>query len=844
MRVMTIIGQLHQDARYAVRVAARQPGTSLIIVLSLALGIGANTLVFSLVNGILLRAFPYPEPERLVMFWFTPPDRPEVRVGLANAGACMDLRLESTFYEHAGCYIGVEGNVADPADAQAVGPEWLTGEMLSYRSAMAVGTKPMMGRWFTQDEDNADAERVMLISFDLWQRRFGGASDVLGKRLRVADFGGNVDPSTIIGVMPPNFSFANARSDYFVPLRPTNRLRNSPARNRWVVARLKPGVTLEQAQEGANQFAGDLERDSPRNKGWGIKVEPVSESQIGFLRAPFQMLQGAAALVLLIACANVGGLLLAQGITRQRELVVRAAIGSGRWRIVRQLLTESVALSLLGALVSIIVIAFGINALLQWLPAWIPRLNEVAIDDRVLLFTTATSVLTSIVFGMLPALSASRLDLAGAFKASNRTGTASSGRLRLRSAFVVLQVSSALVLLTGAGLLINSLMRLSNADIGFDPRNLTTFQMSFTGREFFGATGRTTPSGSTEMQLSPRINTVATELRDRIAALPGVEGAAISNARPLAGGRQYTFAIAGRQPATSERDALRAAWHPIGADYFKVLQASIVRGREFGDLDTASGAPVALVNETMARRYWPDDDPIGQTITVDFFNDQPRQIVGIVPDIRPSIRNRDPEPRIYVPYAQLPLLQAGVTAFGLETVTFVVRSGARVEDWLPQAQAAAVEIDPAHAVTSVQRVEDFAAQQTQGFRQYVILLGVFSAIALIMAVVGVYGVMSHSVTQRTSEIGIRVAFGATAHNILAIVLSQGLMVIGIGLIVGLAASLVATRIISSYLYGITATDPATFTVVVLTLFVVACVACYVPARRALKVDPVVAMQHD
>jgi|KBSSwiStaDraftv2_1062776.scaffolds.fasta_scaffold06551_7 putative ABC transport system permease protein len=844
MRVMTVIGQLQQDARYAVRVAARQPGTSLIIVLSLALGIGANTLVFSLVNGILLRAFPYPEPERLVMFWFTPPDRPEVRAGLANAGACMDLRLESTVYEHAGCYIGVEGNVADPADAQAAGPEWLTGEMLSYRSAMAVGTRPMMGRWFTQDEDNADADRVMLISFDLWQRRFGGAPDVLGKRLRVADFGGNVDPSTIIGVMPANFSFANPRSDYFVPLRPTNRLRNSPARNRWVVARLKPGITLEQAQEGANQFAANLERDSPRNKGWGIKVEPVSESQVGFLRAPFQMLQGAAALVLLIACANVGGLLLAQGITRQRELVVRAAIGSGRWRIVRQLLTESVALSLLGALVSIIVIAFGINALLQWLPAWIPRLNEVAIDDRVLLFTTVTSVLTSIVFGMLPALSASRLDLAAAFKASSRTGTASPGRLRLRSAFVVLQVSTAFVLVSGAGLLINSLMRLSNADIGFDPRNLTTFQMSFTGREFFGATGRTTPSGSTEMQLSPRINTVSTELRDRIAALPGVEGVAISNARPLAGGRLYAFAIAGRQPATSERDALRAAWHPIGADYFKVLQAPIVRGREFGDLDTASGAPVALVNETMARRYWPDEDPIGQTITVEFFNDRPRQIVGIVPDIRPSIRNREPEPRMYVPYAQLPQLQAGVTAFGLETVTFVVRSAAQVEDWLPQAQAAAVEIDPAHAVTSVQLVEDFAAQQTQGFRQYVILLGVFSAIALIMAVVGVYGVMSHSVTQRTSEIGIRVAFGATARNILAIVLSQGLTVIGLGLVVGLAASLAATRIISSSLYGITATDPATFTVVVLTLFVIACVACYVPARRALKVDPVVAMQHD
>ena len=844
MRVMTVGGQLLQDARYAVRVAARQPGTTFIIVLSLALGIGVNTLVFSLVNGILLRAFPYPEPERLVMFWFTPPERPDVRAGLANAGACMDLRLESNFYEHAGCYIGVEGNVADPADAQATGPEWLVGEMLSYRSAMAVGAQPIMGRWFTEDEDNADADRVILISYDLWQRRFGGDPDVLGKRLSVADFGGNVDPSTIIGVMPPNFSFANPRSDYFVPLRPTNRLRNSPARNRWVVARLKPGVTLEQAQEGANQFASNLERDSPRNKGWGIKVEPVTESQVGFLRAPFQMLQGAAALVLLIACANVGGLLLAQGITRQRELAVRAAIGSGRWRIVRQLLTESVALSLLGALVSIIVISAGMNALLTWLPAWIPRLNEVAIDDRVLLFTTVVSVLTSIVFGMLPALSASRLDLAMAFKASNRAATASPGRLRLRSAFVVLQVSSALVLLTGAGLLINSLMRLSNADIGFDPRDLTTFQMSFTGREFFGATGQTTPSGSTEMQLSPRINTIATQLRDRIAALPGVDGAAITNARPLAQGRLYAFAIAGRQPATSERDTLRAAWHPIGTDYFKVLQVPVVRGREFSELDSASGAPVALVNETMARRYWADEDPIGQTITVDFYNDQPRQIVGIVPDIRPSIRNRDPEPRMYVPYAQLPQFQAGVTAFGLETVTFVVRSSAQVGDWLPGAQTAAIELDPAHAVTGVQLVEDFAAQQTQGFRQYVILLGVFSAIALVIAVVGVYGVMSHSVTQRTSEIGIRVAFGATARNVLAIVLGQGLMVIGLGMVVGLAASLGATRIISSSLYGVTATDPATFGVVLLTLFVVACLACYVPARRALKVDPVVAMRHD
>jgi putative ABC transport system permease protein len=827
-------------------VLGRQPGNSIIIVLSLALGIGANTMVFSLVNGILLRAFPYPEPDRLVMLWFTPPERPEIRSGLANAGACMDLRdRESTFYEHAGCYIAVAGNVVDPAESETTGPEWLNGEMLSHRSAMAIGAKPLMGRWFTAEEDNADASRVMLISYDLWQRRFAGAPDILGKRLSVADFGGNVDPSTIIGVMPPNFSFAQPRSDYFVPLRPTNRLRGSPARNRWVVARLKPGITLEQAREGANLLAAQFERDSPRNKGWGIQVEPVTESQIGFLRAPFQMLQGTAALVLLIACANVGGILLAQGITRQRELAIRSAIGSGRWRIVRQLLTESAALSVLGAVVSIVAIGLGMSALLQWLPTWIPRLNEVAIDGRVLAFTTVVSVLTAMVFGILPALTASRLDLAAAFKTSHRGLTASAGRLRMRSAFVVLQISAALVLLTGAGLLLNSLMRLHDANVGFDPSNVTTFQMSFTGREFFGATGQTTPSGSTQMRLSPRINVIATDLRDRIAALPAVDGVSLVGAvRPISFSREYQFTIAGRQPATSERDAMRANWYPIGANYFAVLQAPIVRGREFSDLDSPSSTPVALINETAARRYWPNDNPIGQTITIDFYNDQPRQIVGIVPDIRPDIYNRDSQPQMYVPYAQLPTLQAGVDAFGLERVTFVVRSRAQIQDWLPATQAAATKLDPVHAVTGVQVLADFAVQQTQGFRQYVILLGVFAAIALVIAVVGVYGVMSHSVTQRTSEIGIRVAFGARARNILGSILGRGLVVIGIGMAVGLALSVGATRIISGYLYGVTPTDPVTFGVALLMLFVVACLACFVPARRALKVDPLVAMQHD
>jgi putative ABC transport system permease protein len=844
MRPLSFLSDLLQDVRYAARVVARQPGTTLIIVISLALGIGANTMVFSLVNAILLRSLPYPEPDRLVQLWPTPPNRPEQRSRF-NAPICLDLPTKESFFTAAGCYIGVAGNVADPEDALTTGPEWLDGEMLTYHAVQALGVKPVMGRWFTQAEDHGDAEKVMLISYDLWQRRFNGAPDILGKRLRVADFGGNDTPSTIIGVTPPAFHFANALSDYFVPLRATGRGRNSPARNRDVVARLKDGVTLQQAQAAADQLARGFGEESPQNKGWGIRVVPLDESMVGGnLRSAFQILQGTAALVLLIACANVGGLLLAQGMMRQREMAVRAALGSERWRIVRQLLTESLVLAALGALVCLIVVSLGMSALLKWLPQWLPRLNEVSLSPTVFFFTAIVSFATAVVFGILPALHTSRLDLATAFKAGNRSATSSSGKLRLRSAFVVLQISMAMVLLTGAGLLTNSLMRLTTVDTGLDPRNLTTFDMAFTGRGFFEATGNVTPIGSLEFQLSPRINTIANQLRDRIASLPGVDGVTTMRlTTPLGGTASFPFSIAGRTPP-SERDRPNAFWQPIGADYFKVLQVPVVRGREFTDLDTLSTPPVALINETMAKRFWPDEDPIGQTIAVQFYNDQPRQIVGIVPDIRPSLRNREPQALMYVPHVQLPTIQAGITAFGLERVTFVVRSRTQIDNWLPGARAAAKELDPAHAVTSVRLVSDFAAQQTQGFRQYVILLTAFSGIALLLAVVGIYGVMSHSVTQRTNEIGIRVAFGATARDVLGSVLGRGLIVIAIGMAVGLVASLSLTRIIAGVLFGVTATDPTTYAIVLLMLFLVACLACLVPARRALRVDPLEAMRQE
>jgi putative ABC transport system permease protein len=844
---MRWFGQVVQDLRYGVRVLARHRGTTGVIVLSLALGIGANTIVFSLVNAILLKSLPYPDPDRLVTLWFTPPNRPDQRAA-ANSGVCLDLAERGhELFEHVGCYLGVAGNFVDASEVATEGPEWLNGEMLTYEVAQATGVRPQLGRWFTREEDHAEAEKVILISHALWQRRFAGASDVLGRRVRVPDFAGTDTPSTIVGVMPPGFAFADSGSDYFIPLRNSPRLRRSPPRNRLVAGRLDPGVSLAQAQAAADALAARYAEENPTlNEGWGIRVEPLSESRVGGLRAPFQILHATAGLVLLIACANVAGLLLAQGATRQRELAVRVALGSSRWRIVRQLLTESTLFSALGGVLCLALAGAGLGVLVSWLPPGLPRLDEVGLDSRVLAFTVVVSVATALVFGILPALQVSRPDLVNALKESGRSATASRSRQRLRSAFVVLQISLALVLLAGAGLLLNSLLRLYNVQVGFDPRDLTTFRMSFTGQQFFRSTGNTTPSGSVEMELSPRINLTAMQLRDRLLELPGVEAvSAVASTRPLSGGaRSYRFTIEGQEPAASEQDALSAQWFPVLPEYLAVLQAPVLRGREFTDRDSASGPPVALINQTMAQRYWPGEDPIGARIAVDFFNDVPREIVGVVGDIQQNIYQLETQPQIYVPHAQLPVLQAGATAFGLEDLTFVVRARAGAADWVPVLRAAAVEVDPVHAITTVQPLEQYSANQTQGRRQFVALLSVFSAIALVLAIVGIYGIMAHSVTQRTSEIGIRVAFGAGARDVLRLVLRQGLMLIGIGMAVGLGASLALTRVIRSALWGVTATDPLTFAVALSVLFTVAFLACYIPARRALRIDPMNAMRHD
>jgi putative ABC transport system permease protein len=839
------VGQLLQDAGYGVRMLRRRPGATAIIVLSLALGIGANTIVFSMVNALFLRALPYPDPDRLVAVWFTPPNDPD-SVAPSSPGSCLDFpEVSRGVFHDVGCYLPVSGNVSDPALRDSA-PEQLNGETLSHSITQVIGVRPALGRWFTPDEDKPGTQRVILISHGFWQQHFNSSPDVLGKTLRVADFSGDDSPSTIVGVMPEGFSVdGGTRTDYFIPLRNSGRGRRSPVRNRLVIARLEPGVTVAQAQAAMNTALPKLVELSPMNKGWGVKVMPLIESRVNGLQSPMGILQGVAALVLLIACANVGGLLLAQGMSRQREIAVRTAVGSPRARIVRQLLTESVVLALIGTALTLLVLWRGMPIVATWLSPLVNGVSGVSLDGRLLVFTIVVSVLTALLFGILPALQASRTDLTTAFKASDRSTTSAPSKLRLRSTFVIVQIATAVVLLTGAGLLVNTLIKLTRIDnAGFNAKGLTTFQMNFTGQEFFHQTGKVTPSGSLEFALTERIDVVASDIRQRIRALPGVVSVTSeANGMPLGGARIYPFAIAGRGPS-SDRDGLQALWRPIAPGYFRTLEAPVLQGREFAETDRRDSVPVALVNAAMAKRFWPNENPIGQSISVQFFNDVPRQIVGIVGDIRQNQRALKIDPQMYVPYAQLPTLQEGRTAFGLESMNFLIRSRVPLEQWLPGATAATVAADPLHAMANVVSIEQFVANQSTLLRQYVTLLTVFSGIALLLAMVGVYGVMTHSVTQRTGEIGIRVAFGAQARNVLALVLRQGVTLIVIGIAIGAAAALGLTRLLQGLLWGVKPTDPATYATVMTAIAAVSLMACLVPAYRALKVDPLTAMRQD
>jgi putative ABC transport system permease protein len=807
--------------------------------LTLALGLGSSTLIFSLVNAALLRSLPFPQAERLVVVWFTPPNDANQKFG-TNTGAYFILRDNSSVFESLGAARLNEGfNVAP--DTENATPDWRAAQMFSTDLIQTIGIKPVLGRWPTADEM---AFYNVMISYGLWQRMFAGSPDVIGKKLKL-----DANIGTVMGVMPRGFQLLRPDVDIWVH-QPDANLRNagrSPNRIFTVIGRLKPGVTIQQAQAELNALAPRVGEELPEtHRGWGVKVESLHDAYVAGIRRPLLVFQGAVGIVLLIACANVAGLLLAKAGAREKELALRVALGSARTRIIRQLLTETLLLALSGGLVGIGFAAAGLRAFARVNIMNSPLLDQATLDLRVLVFAGFASFVSCAVFGLLPALQASRPDLMELLHSCVRGTVNGSSPQRIRSAFVVTQIALALVLLIASGLMIRSVQRLNTVQFGFDPGGLMAVQIPFSRSFYHNVPGvQNTPTGGLLVEFDGRFSEVSEAVRQRIAAVPGVESVTAAVTPPLGGvPRRMRFSATNRVIPDQEREVWSAEWYPVSAGYFPTLKVPLLRGRDIDEHDAYSTRPVVVINETMARHFWPNEDPIGQTLQIDMLDDRPREIVGIVGVVRQNRYDRDLQSQMYIPRAQLPHRMDMTTSLGVLVTTFVVRTTADPASMTPPLRAAIHEAAPTQSVSSVTTIEAYAEDQLQELRRYALLLSVFGTMSATLAVIGMFGVMTHVVNQRITEIGIRIALGARPLEILRLVFRRAFVLVLAGVTVGVGLAVIATRLIGGFLWGITATDPATFAAVSGLLSGIGLLACYLPARRALKADPVLALRDE
>jgi predicted permease len=814
---------LLQDLRYGIRMLLKQPGFTLVAILTLALGIGANTAIFSIINGVLLRPLAYHEPERIVTL-LQDGQRP---VSPANF---LDFRSGSQSF-------------AQMAAAEAWGgtlssndrPEAIDGLRMGAGLFELLGVQPLLGRTLQPDDYQSGKDHVLVLGHKLWQRVFGGDPRIVGRQIMLSG-----ESYTVIGVMPPQFQFPPfwaTRAEMWAPLDLRNRATVRRGSSLRTFARLKPGVGLEQAQTEMNVMSKQLALAYPEaNTGLNIRVDQLNEKVVGNVRRALLVLSVAVGFVLLIACANVACLLLARAAARQKETAVRAALGASRWRILRQLLTESVLLSLCGAAVGMLLAVWCVD----WMTALLagntnsfsvrlPRLSEIKIDAAALAFTFAVSLATGLLFGLAPALAASKPDLNQVLKESGR-GMAG-GRRRLRESLVVAELGLALVLLIGAGLLINSFVKLQAVDPGFNPRNLLTMTVSLAGASQY---------------VGPSREAFYRQLTEQLTALPGVESASAINHLPLAGDTWGT-------PLTIEGRALPPPGQEIGVtfrvsrpDYLRTMGARLLAGRDFTERDTPDAPGVVIINETLARRHWPSEDPLGKRITLDDPRDNTRApqwltVVGVVKDIKQNSWTDAPSNEIYLSFQQSRSFYASPSG-RFTSMTLVVRT--TVE---PQSLAAAVKetvrgLDRGLPVSEVVSMEQVIADTLWQPRFNLQLIGLFAALALALAAVGLYGVMSYAVAQRTHEVGLRMALGAQRRDVLKLVVGQGMKLALLGVVLGMLASWALTRLMTRLLFEVSATDFTTFAVIALVLMVIALAACWIPARRATRVDPMTALR--
>ncbi len=808
---------LFKDIRFGVRSLLKRPGFTAIAIITLALGIGANTAIFSVVNALLLRPLPFKEPARLVQVWEANYKRGRNTMDVSYPNFA-DWRDQNQVFEQIAAYSDETFNLTDTGE-----PERIQGEIVSPSLFPLLGIRPVLGRVLLPEEDYPNKVFSVMMSERLWRRRFNSDPQIIGRTIKL-----DSESFTVVGVVPNITDLFDLQSDteLWVPIAHSSGFNNRYGHYLDVAARLKPGVTREQAQANMDTIAGGLAAQYPSsNVDHAVRLVPLQEQIVGDFRLAALVLLGAVLFVLLIASANVANMLLARAASRKREVAIRTALGAGRWRIVRQLLTESLLLSALGGAVGLLLALWGVYLLVAFGPADLPRAKEVAVDGRVLVFTLAVSLLTGIIFGFVPALQASRPDLNETLKEGGRSTTGSAGHRRVRSLLVVSEIALSLMLLVGAGLLMRSFVKLQAVNPGFNPNNVLTMRISLRGPNY---------------QKGAPVIAFHDQLLEKVKALPGVQAVATRSHVPIAADDGYanlSFAIEGRLPDAANRST--AFYNAVSPDYFQTMEIPLLKGRPFEALDDRKAQSVIIINETLARRYFSGDDPIGRRMT---FNDEdPKEedwvtIVGVVRDTKPRAVDLTASPvaEMYMPFAQQP---ESSTALMIRTTNNPESVGAAVRHEVRT-------LDKTQLVHSVRTLDSVMSEAVATPRFRTSLLGVFAVVALILAMVGIYGVMSYAVTQRTHEIGIRMALGARAVDVLKLLVRNGMGPVLLGVALGLAGAIGLTRLMASFLFGVTPTDALTLAVVSVSLILVALIACCLPARRATKVDPLVALRYE
>ena len=833
------MNSLLQDFRFGLRMLIKNPIFTLIAIATLALGIGANTAIFSVVDAVLLRPLPYPEANRLVFLWSTMNSQ-GVPLSSSALPDYQGWRDHSQTFDGLAAFYNGDFNLSSAGNP----PELVQGAYITSNLFQVLKISPFRGRLFSGEEEQFGRNHVVLLSYGLWRRRFAGAVDIVGRDIKL---GG--ESYTVAGVMPRGLPFFDnlPEVELWTPISFAPKDNMATRNNHFIniVGRLKPGVTAEQAQQDASAIAKSMYEETPGDIDLGALVVPVQEQIAGDSRKGLLVLLGAVAFVLLVACVKVANLLLARASAREKELAIRASLGASRVRIVRQVIIECLPLGIIGGLLGLLLAIWGIDLLSSLLPASLPRGNPIGVNSRVLLFTFGLALITILIFGLLPALQAAKADVREALNEGGRSGIGSHKQGRMRRFLVIAEVALALVLLTASGLMVRSFIKLRQVDVGFSEHNVLTLRVPLPEAKY------PTPKTADD-PLDPAGLVFYEQLLERIRSLPGVTSATAATLLPLGAGQGWGkfLSVEGQAAASIDKVPL-VRFALVSPDYFGTLGIPLRQGRSFTTDDKSTSQPVAIINETLARRFFPNGNPIGKTIwmgppenllppeALTLVNRFPRRlIVGVVPDVNGGSLNQPTPALVYAPLTQHRregwsnnLMLAVKTSSTPESSTSAIREQVR-------------GLDPDQPVTNVRTIDELLNRTLSEAKFSVLLFGLFATLALLLAAIGIYGVMATAVTQRTHEIGLRMALGAQKRDVLRLVIVEGMLLVLVGVAAGLAAAVALTRLMSSLLFGVSATDPITLAIITLLLAGVALLACYLPARRASQVDPMVALRYE